>query len=362
MPDTASAARAAHALAARFGATPITRSQAHSIVSPRALRTAVARGAVQRLHHGTYVVVPDASSDLDRYRHRIAAALLARTGAVASHESALALHGLSLPRFGDSWDRHPARLIVARGERVRTSGLRVSRRALPDSHRTTTEWGLATSPARTGVDLARELPFPVALVVADEACALTLLNSAHPTLSPTTLRAGASRFRSALADQAVAARTLLLRTEAEAPWQPGCSRVRRVAHWVDPAAESPGESVSRAHLVAAGLPRPRVGLPVSGDDGRHYFADLAWPQFGVLGEVDGYGKYRSDAWDTFRREKRREDSLRAAGWTVVRWTVSDILHDPHSVVARVSRAVRDTEAPGKESGPGRNGSLSRHDD
>lgn len=340
MPDTDSAARAAHALAARFGSGPITRSQAYDVVSPRALRTAVARGTVQRLHHGIYVVVLDDNSDRDRYRHRIAAALLARTGAVASHESALALHGLSLPRFGDSWDRHPVRLVAARGNRVRTSGLRVSRRAIPDSHCTTTAWGPATTPARTGVDLARELPFPLGLVVADEACALALLTSAHPILSPTVLRAGASRFRSDLADQAVAARTLVLRTQAEAPWQPGCSRVRRVAHWVDPASESPGESVSRAHLVAAGLPRPRVGLSVTGDDGRCYYADLAWPQLGVLGEVDGYGKYRSDAWDTFRREKRREDSLRAAGWTVVRWTVGDVLHDPHSVVARVSRALQ----------------------
>lgn len=339
MPDTASAERAAHALAARFGSRMITRRQAYDVVSPRALRTAVARGTVQRLHHGVYVVASE-STDLDLYRRRIAAALQARTGAVASHESALALYGLSLPHFGGQWDRLPVRMTAMRGERVNNSRQRVSRRALPDAHRAATPWGPATTPARTAVDLARELPFPLGLVVADEACARALLFASSSTADLSVTRGAAPGFRAALADQGDAARLLLLSTEAEAPWRPGGPRVRQVADWVDPAAESPGESVSRAHLVAAGLPRPRVGLPVTGDDGRRYYADLAWPQFGVLGEVDGYGKYRADAWDTFRREKHREDSLRAVGWTVVRWTVREVLHDPQSVVARVSRALQ----------------------
>jgi very-short-patch-repair endonuclease len=82
-----------------------------------------------------------------------------------------------------------------------------------------------------------------------------------------------------------------------------------------------------------------VGLRVTGDDGRTYYADRAWPEFAVIGEVDGYGKYRADTWQTFRREKQREDALRAAGWLVVRWTVTEVLRDPGSVVARVRRAL-----------------------
>ncbi len=338
MPDTAAAVRAARVLAARFGADPITRSQAHSVVSPRALRTAVARGTVQRLHHGVYAVAQE-ESGLSRYRRRIAAVLTARPGAVASHESGLALDGLSLPHFGDGWDRHPVRVVSDRGERLNLPDLRVSRRLLPAAHRMSTAWGPATTPARTAVDLARELPFPLALVVADESCALSLLARQHPAPDLAAARAELPGFRAALAGQAAAARALLLTAEAQAPWASGSSGVKRVAEWVDPAAESPGESVSRAHLVAAGLPRPQVGLRVVGDDDRVYYADMAWPQFRVLGEVDGYSKYRDDAWDVFRREKHREDSLRAAGWTVVRWTVAEVLHDPRPVVARVRRAL-----------------------
>ena len=59
----------------------------------------------------------------------------------------------------------------------------------------------------------------------------------------------------------------------------------------------------------------------------------------MLGEVDGYGRYGDDAWGAFRHEKRREDSLRAQGWSVVRWTVTQMLHEPHLAVARVRRAL-----------------------
>lgn len=334
MPDTASATRTARVLAEKFGPQPFTSRQAHDVVSPRALRTAVARGTVQRLRRGAYAVAHE--SDLTRYRLRITAALVARPAAVASSEAALALTGFSQPHFGEDWDSHPVYLTATRGERVRNSRLHVSTRALPDDHCVVTSFGPATTPRRTAVDLSRRLAFPLALVVADEACAAELIQQALPDADP---RARPSGSRALLADRGHDARDLLLRTSHEAPLRTGVARVRRVAEWVDPAAESPGESLSRAHLVAAGLPRPVVGLSVTGDDGRTYYADLAWPEFAVIGEVDGYGKYRADTWQTFRREKQREDALRAAGWLVVRWTVTEVLRDPGSVVARVRRAL-----------------------
>ncbi len=87
----------------------------------------------------------------------------------------------------------------------------------------------------------------------------------------------------------------------------------------------------------AGVPRPIVGLPVMGDDGRSYVADLAWLPHRVIGEVDGYGKY-SDGREV--SEKHREDALRARGWGFVRWTVAEMLTRPEVVVARVQRALR----------------------
>ena len=350
MPDTAAAARAARELIDMFGPGLITAQQAHRVISDRALRTAVARGTAIRLHRGVYAVARD-RSDRSDYCLRVAAAIAVRPGATASHESALALHGLSLPTFGGNWRDLPVRLIAPHGERVSSASLRVSRRSLPDAHRSTTSWGPATSPARTAVDLARELPFAAGLLVADEACALALLAQHRPAIDFIAARDWPG-YRTVVANRWSDAQELLRLVESEAPWQSGRSRVRRVAQWVDPAAESPGESVSRAHLVAAGLPRPQLGLRVAGDDGQVFYADLAWAEHGVLGEVDGFGKYRDDAWDTFRREKRREDALRAAGWTVIRWTVSDVLRNPAWVVKRVKRALSAAQPSGRPSLPG----------
>ena len=92
-------------------------------------------------------------------------------------------------------------------------------------------------------------------------------------------------------------------------------------------------------MIMAGVPRPIVGLPVMGDDGRSYVADLAWLPQRVIGEVDGYGKY-SDGREALIREKHREDALRARGWGFVRWTVAEMLTRPEVVVARVQRALR----------------------
>lgn len=84
-------------------------------------------------------------------------------------------------------------------------------------------------------------------------------------------------------------------------------------------------------------------MPVTGDDGRTYYADLAWPQLGVIAEVDGLGKHHADPQSALRREKEREDALRAAGWIVVRWTVAEMLRNPALVIARVRRAFQVAE-------------------
>lgn len=338
MPDIHSAQRTARTLASRFGTGPLTLRQALTVVTERQLRTALTRGTVIRLRRGTFAVAE--GSDLDQYRRRIAAALAARPTAVASHESALALWGLSLPWFSDSWNRHPVRLTSATGGRVRRPGLVVTQRALPPAHVARTEFGPATSARRTAVDVAREAIFPADLIAADECCALALLIEYGWTAGLAAARRSGAFLRRVTAEQKVGWSVDHL-TEAltEVPVRVGLRRAMLVTAAVDPAAESPGESQSRAQLLRAGLPRPVVGLAVRGDDGARYYADLAWPDSGVLAEVDGYGKYERDNWQEFRREKRREDSLRAAGWTMVRWTVTEVLQDPARVVERVRRAL-----------------------
>jgi hypothetical protein len=190
----------------------------------------------------------------DRYRQRIAAALILRSRAVATTR-----------RVWRSWDA-------------------VVQRTLLPHHVQMTRWGVQTSPAsdrcgsRTNPDFAlspldrrgRILPSYWAV--------------------PRTARDQGPVARSAcrrVAGCQEQAGNLLRNASSEAPCRVGARRVAEVAAWVDPAAESPGESLSRARLITAGVPRPVVGLPVTGDDGRSYVADLAWLPQRVIGEVDG---------------------------------------------------------------------------
>ena len=56
------------------------------------------------------------------------------------------------------------------------------------------------------------------------------------------------------------------------------------------------------------------------------FGDFWWPEFNLVGEFDGYGKYLKKALlngqttaEAVLAEKHREDRIRAQGPKVVRW-------------------------------------------
>lgn len=163
-----------------------------------------------------------------------------------------------------------------------------------------------TSLARTAADCARTLPGPQALVVLDAA-----------------LRAGAAR-------DAVG--------EILGDRRRGAARARAVLPWADDGAESAGESLARAALLAIGLPAPTTQLEVLTADGR-IWADLGWEAWRLLVEYDGRSKYeRGHA--SLLREKRREDLVRDCGWRILRLTAAD-LRDPlllrRRVVAQLPR-------------------------
>lgn len=107
----------------------------------------------------------------------------------------------------------------------------------------------------------------------------------------------------------------------------GIRAARAAAAFADPAAESPGESVSRAHMHVMHFPTPvlQARFPRadgSGDD----VSDFDWPELDRFGEFDGVGKYireeftrgRSTA-DVVLDEKRREDRIRRHRSHAVRW-------------------------------------------
>ena len=65
--------------------------------------------------------------------------------------------------------------------------------------------------------------------------------------------------------------------------------------------------------------------------------DLAFRRRRVAVEVDGFA-FHSDA-RTFRHDRRRQNLLVAAGWTVLRFTWHDLVEDECGVVARIRAAI-----------------------
>ena len=69
-----------------------------------------------------------------------------------------------------------------------------------------------------------------------------------------------------------------------------------------------------------------------------YQLDFAFPQFRIAIEVDGW------AWhvdlDRFRGDRRRQNALELAGWTVLRFTWHDLTDRPEEVIGEVTKAVR----------------------
>jgi very-short-patch-repair endonuclease len=64
--------------------------------------------------------------------------------------------------------------------------------------------------------------------------------------------------------------------------------------------------------------------------------DAAYPELQLAIEVDGYDSHSSP--EAFQRDRTRQNYLVALGWTVLRFTWHDVVHDPGSV----ARTIRDT--------------------
>ena len=112
--------------------------------------------------------------------------------------------------------------------------------------------------------------------------------------------------------------------------------VRALAPLAEPA-ESPMETRLRWLLLSAGLPRPEVQAQIPEARAR---ADLYYPQARLIIEYDG-GTHR----DRMVEDNRRQNLLVNAGYSVLRFTASDIYARPETIVAQVSAAVAPSARP-----------------
>jgi very-short-patch-repair endonuclease len=250
---------------------------------------------LHRVHHGVYLwgqptMLPGA---------RELAAVLACHGFV-SHQSAAALWGLAETAEGDT---HVS--VIGRGCSWR-EGIRVHRVRTLDAPDHRLLRGIPiTSPARTLVDFAHQVPPDQLERAIAEAYALRLVTEAE-------LQAAVDRGRNR---PGVAALRAELRRDA------GPRLTRRE-----------GERRMLKLLREARLPQPLTNTRVAGLE-----VDFLWPEHRLIVEFDGYQFHGHRR--TFERDRRRDQAHIAAGYTVIRVTWRQLTEEPLSVIAIIARLL-----------------------
>lgn len=271
------------------------------------------RAELVRVRRGAYADPPESELRPRAMHLRLLAATLGQSSpdAVVSHVSAAALHGLPI------WTEHLGRVHLTRdraGQGKVRRYVQIHGARLAPSDIVDVEGFRVTSVARTVVDLA---------------CTLSMLQAV--SVGDAALRAGLRR-------------EALTEVLAQAGRRHGVADARRCIAFLDPRAESPGESMSRVVLFQQGMPAPEPQFEVF--DAGHFVArsDFGWEKFRTLGEFDGKVKYGQlllkpgqSPEDALFEEKQREDALRDLGWQVVRWIWAD-LNRPAQMLDRLRRA------------------------
>ena len=274
----------------------------------RTLRKRFERGEVVRVRAGVYLPREVwASLDGDgRYRARVAAAATALgEGSQFSHDSAASIW--RLPSLG-SWPRD-LHVLGARSSGGRSNpGLRYHGVGFDDTPTVVNGFRI-TSLVRTVLDIACTSRFDRAVCMADDALRAPAEGDYRHQHSIGAVEL--SELRSALAGLA--------------PYY-GSVRASRVIEFANGKSGSIGESLSRVTMHTLGFPPPELQVPFSDDEGFIGFVDFYWPELDLIGEFDGYVKYRDPKYLRGRSpeqvvidEKIREDRLRRVSRAFARW-------------------------------------------
>lgn len=128
--------------------------------------------------------------------------------------------------------------------------------------------------------------------------------------------------------------------EAAAQRFAGCSGVTKLKDalpLIRTGVESPAESKARLVIIEGGFPEPRIQCPVW-TFGRALHADLGYPDLRIA--IDYEGEYHfTGGLEQARRDSRRREEMRAAGWNVLTMTALDV-RNPERFYPRLREAVR----------------------
>lgn len=267
--------------------------------TPGQIRSRVARREWQRAFQGVYILGDAAVIPLAAESAVLLS--LGRDAALSRHTAAFLWRQIT---------RRPLIIeVTVPRSRVRArSDVRIHLVHSLDAKDVRYRHGLAvTSPARTIIDLATDTSSTVLeritgdsvanrLITEDDLiAALDRVPSNHP---------GAARIRARLAEDP----EFLLQTRSVA------------------------ERIAYPLILDAGLPRPALNEFVHG-----CLVDLHWPEQKLVLEVDSFQFHGSRL--AFENDRRRDQILIAAGYTVIRVTWHQLTRTPLQVIATVAQAL-----------------------
>jgi very-short-patch-repair endonuclease len=241
----------------------------------------------------------------DRPIIKLAAVQQRLPSGVLSGKTAAWLHGLDLEPID------PVEVTVDAEAKVsRLTGCILHRSRLEPNEISRRRGLTVTTRTRTFADLGRRLPLTEAVTALDQALHLRLVSkralSAWATAHP--------GFR-------------------------GVARLRRAMDLAEPATESVMETRLRLLLVLAGLPRPRAQTVLTNSSGLFVGrVDLYYPEHKLAIEYDGAAHRERLALDN-----QRQNRLVDAGYHLLRFTATDVLSNPASVVTLVARQLAPTK-------------------
>jgi very-short-patch-repair endonuclease len=162
----------------------------------------------------------------------------------------------------------------------------------------------------------------------------TEVNGVLVTAAPLTVLEAAAELRQAgsrLLDRALQRRLALddiYRAHCRNLGRHGSAASAELLRAAGDRAASEAERLTIALLRRAGIDGWRCGYRIRG-----YDADIAFPASGVVVEIDGWA-WHSDV-DRFDHDRRRQNALVLAGWTVLRFTWRDLTCRPETVLAEI---------------------------
>ena len=309
IPDAVRRERAMAVMAGRQCGVVSSRQLHEAGFTDSAIKTRLRAGRLHRVHRGVYLVGHTAAP---AHAMEMAGVLACGPGAVVSHRSSARLW--SLPSL-EAW-RTPVEVSVPGRDPGRRAGIRVYR-VHSIAARDVRRIGAVpvTSPARTLLDLAAVLPMEALERAVAEARGLGLVRGAElaDQLKRNRGRRGSRSLRRLLEIERGQG---LTRSEAE----------RRFV----------------ALMRDAALPPPRANVWID-----RMQVDFLWRAERVIVEVDGYAYHSGTR--AFEKDRQRDATLTAKGYTVVRVTWRQLTEGAAGVVARIAAALAVRSADAGES-------------